>query len=190
MRNRGAKNIGLPTKAAAHSSPIPGPNELVSRHDVIVFMADAWLPRLPADTAREARDKVGKQIQTAIKRGKLGAPAKGKFVFGEVIAWAREKKKWRGLFDDLPVVLKPISGGMAATLPRGSLRGEGYAVPDSLPECQAAFVAARKQIRVLEHTLRALRAELKLAREERDGYSVDALRYRQFKNRSGRRGRG
>ena len=128
------------------------------------------------ETMRALRDKIGKQIDAALKTGKLVA-TNGKFLFGDLTGWVKTKPRLAHSVDGL------LSIGHASasfTAPSMQLSAFGYSLPVSLDNCQAALADAYREltdVREENHRLRATVATLDLLKAKATARSETAKRF-------------
>jgi hypothetical protein len=146
------EKASAPSKAKAHGSlALPEPHDLVSRDKVIAIIAAKV--RLPGDTFRQSKDKVGKRIAYAVKKGWLDHPVKKRFVFGDVVRWARQRRGWGDKLAGLPLTDPP----KALPVP---VRAAHVAIHDlSLKDCHALLAEVSDQLRAALDELNRLRPQ-------------------------------
>lgn len=119
------------------------------------------------ETMRALRDKIGKQIDTALKNGKLFT-TDGKFLFGNLVGWVKTKPRLAHSVDGM---LSISHGSASATLASIQASGFGYSMPSSLDDCQVALRRAYLELNQLREENLALRstiAELTPYKEKAD----------------------
>jgi hypothetical protein len=115
---------------------------------VDLHFATNFIAERMADAAlgtRTLNDRVRHQIKADRQSGLLPSQ-NGMFVFGELIAWAKNKKTLAAAVAGLMHI-----GHASATLTAPSMRlsATGYSLPASLAESQEALVAAYRDLNVL-----------------------------------------
>lgn len=119
------------------------------------------------ETTRALRDKIGKQIDTALKTGMLIA-TDGKFLFGDLTGWVKTKPRLAHSVDGL---LSIAHASASLTSPSIQMSAFGYSMPVSLDHCQAALRTAYLELNNLREENLALRstiAELTPYKEKAD----------------------
>lgn len=143
------------------SASMPAAGDLVLRATIIAIIAEKV--KLPGEALRQSKDKVGHRLAYAIKNGKARAPANGRFVFGDVIRWARQRQGWgdklAGLPESAPIPATPKSVTVRASHEAAYARSA-----DSLKECKALLAHARQENTALIGQLRAALEELQRLR--------------------------
>jgi hypothetical protein len=109
--------------------------------------------RDPADTMRQARDKVRKRILYAAERGELAGGPTGGFDVRAVAAWARVK--WPGVLVGLQADYEDVTANQANL----SDRAEAIVIPKSLERCQRLLAEAEAEIGRLQSELARVNAE-------------------------------
>ena len=143
----------------------PDLNAQVDREFSTQFIAERLSNK--HETTRAIRDKIGKQIDTALKTGKLIA-TNGKFLFGDLAGWVKTKPRLAHAVDGL---LSIGHGSASVTLPPIQMSAFGYSLPVSLENCQAALRTAYlelNQVREENLNLRSTIAELTPYKEKAD----------------------
>ena len=97
------------------------------------------------ESIRALRDKIGKQIDTALKTGKLVATG-GKFLFGDLTGWVKTKPR---LAHSVEGLLSIGHASASITLPAMQLSASGHSMPVSLEDCQAALRSAYLELNQL-----------------------------------------
>lgn len=131
-----------PWAGRKHNGPLPTPNpdDLIDREFATRFIAERM--ELKYGTIRAQRDKIGKQIDTALSTGKLKSQ-NGKFPFNELIVWVRTKKRLAKSVDGLPTIGR---ASVAMAMPSPQIRISGYSLPTMPEDCQEALRDAYSEL--------------------------------------------
>lgn len=153
---------------------IPTIDEFVDRNFSTLFIVER--AGNTYETQRIQRDKIGKKIDTALKNGKLWSD-KGKYRFGDLIAWILTKKEFANAADGF----LPIGHASAElTMPSFNLRASGFSLPVTIEECRDKLRVAYQELNTtLEENsqLRAQVAELLVDRAKVQKRSEDGKVY-------------
>lgn len=128
------------------------------------------------ETMRALRDKIGKQIDTALKTGKLVA-TDGKFLFGDLTGWVKTKPRLAHSVDGLPSI---GHASVSITAPSMQVSAFVYSLPVSLDNWQAALADAYRElngVREENHRLRATVATLAPLKAKATARSENARRF-------------
>lgn len=120
-------------------SKIPNPSDLVDREFATRFLAERSVLN---EGIRPLRNKIGGQIDTALKTGKLKSN-NDKFQFGDLIAWAKTKRNLSSSVSDIASI---STGSCSLTMPALTVTGFGYSIPTTFDECQIALKEAYKEL--------------------------------------------
>lgn len=141
-------------KKADSALDVPDLYALVDREFATQFIAERLGNK--HETIRALRDKIGKQIDTALKTGKLVATG-GKFQFGDLTGWVKTKTK---LAHSVEGMLSIGYGSASIDLPAMQMSALGYSIPESIGDCQAALRTAYVEINQLREDNLALRSTI------------------------------
>ena len=124
------------------------------------------------DTTRDAIKRTRIRIERAIEKGNLKYTKNSKLRMGELIAWARQQRKWRGKFRDLPADSVPVVITGSSTLPaicaqrRQTGSGTLVIIPSSIEELieekrkdLETKIALHAKIKELQETIEAKEAK-------------------------------
>jgi hypothetical protein len=132
----------------------PSLDTIVDRKFATQYLAQRL--HMPYGDIRQFRDRIGQKISTAVKNGKLKATS-GQYRFGDLATWARSRKDFRPAVED---VLIPNIGHAHMIAPAMIGRAFGYALPPTLPACQAALADAYRELNDLREEVHTLRANV------------------------------
>lgn len=141
---------------------VPALGKYVSRSFATQFIAERL--GILHEPLRALKDKIGKQIDTALGNGKL-VSRDGRFLFGDLAAWARTKTKLAKAVKDLQ--LPGTASANMSFLPLQS-SGFGYSVPATLEGCQEALRDAYRELNQLREENFVLRATVAALRPFKD----------------------
>jgi hypothetical protein len=140
------------------------------------------------ESERKASNRTRLRISRAIADGDLKYTKNGKLRLGVLIAWARQKRGWRGKFRDLPADPQRVAIRGASTLPAIGVQagqiasGTLVVIPSSI---NAQIVERR---RALETEI-ALRDENKKLRELIEAKEVEENKRKEINRKKGKRSR-
>ena len=122
---------------------------VITKYQAVGLIADEV--RKNDESIRQARDRVRKRIDYAVKKGKLKQDHHHQIGFGELAAWAQTN--WRGNFTDWPATQ---TGEIEFTLQgiTGDIKG---ALPESLEVCHARIKELTSEVQALRREVGALR---------------------------------
>lgn len=124
--------------------------------------------RDPAESLRQARDKIRKRLLYAAKAGELAGGLTGRFEARAIAAWAQVK--WPGRFDDLPAQYTLESGDDLGVTDTAT----ATVTSNNLERCKQLLAEAEAEIARLQ-------AELARANSESAALRPLADRYQQIK---------
>jgi hypothetical protein len=136
--------------------PLPAPelSKLVNRAFATQFIAERL--EKPHETIRALRDKIGKQLDRALKNQEIKA-SNGRFQFGDLTAWAHTKSGLTKAFEGLHGF---NSASAHLTSPSIQLTAFGHSTPNHLDDCRAALKAAYLELNQLREENRLQRATI------------------------------
>jgi hypothetical protein len=124
-----------------------GPHGLLSRGEVAAVVAART--RIPHDTPRTARNRVGRRLDLACKQGNdvftggLARRPDGLFTMGEIACWAQ--RRYPGLFDDFPRPRRVVPCGVEEGIGLGGTPSVSR-LSGSLSECHKEITGLREQL--------------------------------------------
>ena len=130
-------------------------SSLVSRAEAVQLIAQtvrhAW------DSDKQARNRVSKRFSYAATNGSLPRVVAGKFVFGELAAWAQDT--WKGHFKDWPAT-RLVTGTMELNLGATAFSASGTDLPQNLQEAHQRIIQLTHDYTSLQSAYVALQREV------------------------------
>jgi len=118
----------------------PAVDEFIDREFATLFIVEAVGNSY--EQQRPQRDKIGKQIDTALANGKLRSE-NGVFRFGDLISWIRTKQRLAHAADGYHAI---SHASAELTLPSPYFTAFGYSLPATLEACQDALLEAYREL--------------------------------------------